>query len=238
MNPAEFIQSFEMSLAQYPAVAVLVAATAGVLSTTTCPCTLPAGAGLVTYVGSQVEGIADSGHRRHGLVLSIAFFSGVVLSLGALGTVAAIIGRVLAQWGAAFAAGTAVVTLLAGAAALFGPALRRRVPDPDVRRHGGVAGSFLYGSVYSIATITTSAGPLLLLLTIAAAIGRPAVGAVVAIAYAVGRGLPFLFLGVFAGRLGTVIARAERYRRPAEIVSGIVLLGLSAYFVWLSLTLS
>jgi len=236
VNPADFIQSFEASLAQYPLAAVLIAGMAGVLSTTTCPCTLPASAGLVSYVGSQVDGVED--RARYGLRLSAAFFLGLVLSLAALGTAAAILGRVLAQWGAAFAAGTAVVTLLAGAAALFGPAIRNRVPDPMVRRRSGVAGSFLYGSVYSVATITTSAGPLLLLLTVAAAIGRPLAGAAVATGYAVGRGLPFLLLGLFAGRLSSMIARVERYRRPTEIVSGIVLLGLSGYFVWLSSTLS
>jgi hypothetical protein len=97
---------------------------------------------------------------------------------------------------------------LAGLAAIFGPALRRRVPDPSVRRRGGIAGSFLYGTVYSIATITSAAGPLLLLLTISAAIGRPLYGA--------------------------LIARVERYRRPAEAASGVVLVGMSGYFVWLA----
>ncbi|HEV2131519.1 MAG TPA: cytochrome c biogenesis protein CcdA, partial [Longimicrobiaceae bacterium] len=105
---------------------------------------------------------------------------------------------------------------------------------PAVRRRGGVLGSFLYGTVYSVATITSSAGPLLLLLTISAAIGRPLYGALIAVAFAIGRGLPFLLLGLFASRVGELIARVERYRRPAEMVSGVVLIGLSGYFVWLA----
>lgn len=234
MNPAAFIQGLEGSVAQYPLVTLLVAAAGGVLSTSVCPCTLPAGAGLVTYVGSQVESVRERARRRYGIALSLSFFAGLILGLVVLGIFAALLGRVLEQWGAAFAAGAALVTLLAGLAALFGPALRRRVPDPAVRRRGGIVGSFLYGTVYSVATITSSAGPLLLLLTISAAMGRPFYGALIALAFAIGRGLPFLFLGLFAGRVGALVARVEWYRRPVEALSGVVLVGLSGYFAWLA----
>jgi cytochrome c-type biogenesis protein len=234
MNPASFIQSLEASVVQYPLVALFVAAAGGALSTSTCPCTLPAGIGLVSYVGTQVESVGERARRRYGAALSLSFFAGLLLGLAVLGVTAALLGRVLAQWGAAFAAGTALITLLAGLAALFGPALRRRVPDPAVRRRGGTVGAFLYGTVYSVATITSSAGPLLLLLTISAALGRPLYGALIAVAYAMGRGVPFLLLGLFAGRVGALIVRVERYRRPAEVVSGAVLIGLSGYFAWLA----
>ncbi len=171
------------------------------------------------------------------MLLSLAFFCGVVLSLLALGTAAAFLGRLLARWSAAFAAGTALFSLAAGLAALFGPALRRRFPDPEVGKRGGVAGAFLYGLCYSVATITTSAGPLLLLLTIAAAIGRPVYGAALSLSYAIGRGVPFLLLGLFAGAVGAWLARIGRARRIAEIVSGVALVVLAAYFARLAQTL-
>lgn len=234
MDPAVFIQSVEHSVAQSPLIALLVAAAGGLLSTSVCPCTLPAGAGLVSYVGYQVESAGERARRRYGAALSLSFIAGLMLGLVALGFVAALLGRVLARWDAPFAVGAALVTLLAGLAALFGPALRRRVPDPTIRRRGGIVGSFLYGTVYSVATITSSAGPLLLLLTLSAAIGRPLYGVLIATAFAVGRGLPFLLLGLFAGRVGTLIAGVERYRRPAEALSGVVLVGLSGYFAWLA----
>jgi len=102
MNPATFFQSLEATLAQYPLAALLVAAVGGVLSTTTCPCTLPAGVGLVSYVGYRVESVGERARQRYGAALTLAFFVGLVLSLAALGTAAALLGRVLAQWGAAF----------------------------------------------------------------------------------------------------------------------------------------
>jgi cytochrome c-type biogenesis protein len=190
--------------------------------------------GVVSLVGAQVEGAPEGSRRRRGVLLSLAFFFGVVLSLVVIGTAAAILGRLLSRWSAAFAVGAALFSLTAGLAAIFGPALRRRIPDPEVGRRGGVAGAFLYGLCYSVATVTTSAGPLLLLLTVAAAVGRPAYGAVLSLSYAIGRGVPFLLLGLFAGAVGTWLARVNQARRVAEVVSGIALVTLAGYFAWLA----
>lgn len=128
-------------------------------------------------------------------------------------------------------------SLVAGLAAIFGPLVRRYVPDPEVSNRGGMVGAFFYGLLYSVATVTTSAGPLLLLLTIAAAIGRPVFGAALSFSYAIGRGLPFLLLGVFAGTVAVWLARLGRARRIAEVVSGLALIGLAFYFGWLARTL-
>ncbi|MCA1605705.1 MAG: thiol:disulfide interchange protein, partial [Acidobacteria bacterium] len=98
----------------------------------------------------------------------MAFFFGLVVSLLALGTAAAYLGRLLAGWNVAFAIGAAIFSLAAGFAAIFSPALRRYVPDPEIRKRGGIAGAFIYGLLYTVASITTAAGPLLLLLTVAA----------------------------------------------------------------------
>ena len=171
------------------------------------------------------------------MLLSFAFFFGVVLSLLVLGVAASYAGRLLSGWSAAFAVGAALFSLAAGLAAIFGPALRRRVPDPEISKRGGVAGAFLYGLLYSVATVTTSAGPLLLLLTIAAAIGRPGYGAALSLSYAIGRGVPFLLLGLFAGTVGAWLARIGPARRVAEVVSGVALLGLALYFARLARTL-
>lgn len=177
-----------------------------------------------------MEGAPEKSRRRRGALLSLAFFFGVVLSLLALGTAAAYFGRVLSQWSAAFALGAAVFSLAAGLAALFGPWLRRYIPDPEIARRGSIAGAFVYGLFYSVATITTAAGPLFLLLTIAAAIGRPAYGAALSLSYAIGRGLPFLLLGLSAGTVAAWIARVSRARRIAEVISGIALIALATYF--------
>lgn len=160
------------------------------------------------------------------------------MSLLTLGTAAAYLGRVLAQWSGIFALGTAFFSLLAGLGAIFGPVVRRYIPDPEITKRGSVAGAFVYGLGYTVATITTGAGPLFLLLTIAAAVGRPVYGALLSLSYAIGRGVPFLLLGLFAGTIGAWLSRIGPVRRAAEVVSGVALLGLAVYFWRLSQTLS
>jgi cytochrome c-type biogenesis protein len=163
---------------------------------------------------------------------------GLVASLVALGTAAAYLGRLVAKWSAVFAVSAAIFSLVAGLAALFAPLLRDRFSDPSIEQRGGLIGAFVYGLSYSVATVTTSAGPLFLLLTIAAAIGRPAYGAALSLSYAVGRGVPFLLLGLFAGTVAAWIGRLNRVRRMAEIISGVALLALAAYFLRLAHTLA
>lgn len=170
--------------------------------------------------------MATSGAR-----LGIAFFGGLVLALVFLGTAAALFGRVLAGWRRGFALGAAALTICAGIAVLLGPVFRRLVPDPPVPRKAGITGAFTYGVLFSVATITTSAGPLFLLLTVAAAIGRPLYGAMLSLAYAIGRGAPFLALAIFSGQVQRFLERVERFRRPFEIVSGVALVAVAAYFV-------
>ncbi|MBX9854876.1 MAG: hypothetical protein K2Y26_05095 [Gemmatimonadaceae bacterium] len=240
MNPADLIERLSASVAQYPVVALLVAALGGIVSTSTCPCTLPAGVGIVGYVGTHGEaGAANGGRTRAsrggpGAGLSLAFFAGLVLTLTALGAAASVVGRLLTEWGSAFAVGAAIIAAAAGVATLLAPAIRRRLPNPGIRQRRGVAGAFVYGVMYSVATLTTSAGPLLLLLTVATAVGRPVYGAAISLAYGVGRGAPFLALGLFAGQLGRWLERVERARRPAEVVSGVALLAVAVYFARLS----
>lgn len=185
-----------------------------------------------------MEAAAEDRRRRVAVLVSLAFFVGVVLSIVAIGVSASMVGRLFAAWNFAFAAATALVSLAAGATALAGPTIRKKVTKPNVPNRGGVAGAFLYGLLYTVATVTTGAGPLLLLLTVTAAIGRPAYGAALSLAYGVGRGLPFLLAGLFAGAAGVWLGRLDRFRRAAEVASGLALLGIGGYFAWLAYVLA
>ena len=172
--------------------------------------------------------------RRHAAMLSSTFFIGVVLSIVSLGTAAAYLGRILTQWATAFAIVTGVTSLIAGIGALAAPWIRRHVRSPKIEKGSGPMGAFVYGMSYTLATATTGAGPLLLMLTVVAAIGRPVYGAVVSLFYGVGRGLPFLLMGLFAGSLGGWLARFDRARRTVEVLSGIALIAMAIYFLRLS----
>ena len=189
-------------------------------------------------MGARVEGFGAVRQRAHATVLALAFFSGVVLCTVALGVTASLLGRLLAEWSAAFAAMTAVLSVSVGLAAIFGPQMRQRFAAPSIERRAGISGAFLYGLMYTLATVTSGAGPLLLLLTVAAAIGRPLYGAALSLAYGIGRGAPFLVLGIFAGAVGSWLTRIDRMRRAAEITSGLMLIAIGGYFGWLAYALA
>ncbi|MDP9360132.1 MAG: thiol:disulfide interchange protein [Acidobacteriota bacterium] len=186
------------------------------------------------YVGARVEAVAEDRRRRVTVLVSGAFFVGVVLSLVSIGVAASLVGHLFAAWSFAFAAATALVSFAAGIAALLGPMIRASVTKPNIPNRGGIAGAFLYGLLYTVATVTTGAGPLFLLLTVTAAIGRPIYGAALSFAYGVGRGLPFLLLGLFAGAVGAWLAHLDRFRRATEVVSGVALIAIGGYFAWLA----
>lgn len=174
----------------------------------------------------------DTGRHRAGFVLSVAFFAGIIATLVSLGTAAAYVGQVLRQWEAGFTIGIAVISLAAGVITLAGPRLRHRHDaKPHVRRWG-VPGAFVYGIVYSFAAVTTSAGPLMLLLTLSAAVGRPGWGALLSLAYAIGRGLPFVFIGVFADAAARFLARVRNSQKVIKVFSVVALFAAAAYFGW------
>jgi cytochrome c-type biogenesis protein len=188
---------------------------------------------MVSYISAHGNANGEK-HRHSAKLLAVSFFIGVTTGLLVLGTAAAYFGRLLVRWSVGFAIATAVISILAGLVALFGPFVRRRVPNPEIKKRGGIGGAFMYGLLFTIATITTSAGPLMLLLTIAAAVGKPVYGAGLSLAYGIGRGLPFLLVGLFAGRVAGWLARLERGRRVAEVISGIALIAVGAYFLRLA----
>jgi cytochrome c-type biogenesis protein len=70
----------------------------------------------------------------------------------------------------------------------------------------------------------------LFLLTVAAAQGRSEYGFALALAFGIGRGLPFLTVGLFAGLLMR-FAALSRWRRPLQVVSGAALLTVALYYV-------
>jgi cytochrome c biogenesis protein CcdA len=100
-------------------------------------------------------------------------------------------------------------------------------PPLAALRKPGVGGTFIYGFIFSLGT---SAAPLLLLLTIAAAKASPLYGLALAFAFGLGRGLPFLVVGFFAGAISR-LAQLTWLRKAIQIVSGAALLFVSFYYV-------
>ena len=193
---------------------------AGVLASAVCPCTLPVGLGIASAAGAS-----EAGSRRAGLQTAGAFFAGIVLSLVGLGLAMDHLGALATEaFGRSWALLMAVVSFVAALLAFGRPRLRIRTLT--AWRRPGVLGAFAYGLVFSVGT---SVAPLLLLLTVAAAEGQTGRGVLLAFAFGLGRGLPFLAGGA-AGSAVTRLARLGMWGRTLQFLSGGALLLVSAYY--------
>ena len=220
MTLEQFLQPLSAGLSHSSLATVAITFVGGIVASAVCPCTVPMGLGVVGLAGaSQVRA------RYGGLQVSTAFFAGIVISLTALGDAAGRLGALATEsFGRNWALGMAILSLLAAALALWWP----RMPTERLVgwRRPGVVGSFGYGVVFSLGT---SVAPFLLLLTIAAAEGRPEIGLMLAFIFGLGRGLPFLLAGM-AGSILTGFTRLGLWSRTVQFVSAAALLAVSVYY--------
>ena len=198
-----------------------IAALGGVVASAVCPCTLPVGIGI-----AGVSGATESQVRRAGFGIALSFFAGIVVNLTILGALAGRLGALLSESFGKYWTATMALLALAGAVVAFvGP--RLNIDDLAAWRRPGIAGAFGYGFAFSLGT---SAAPLLVLMTFAAGQGSPLYGTVLALAFGIGRGLPFLIVSIFAGALMRFV-HLGAWRRTVQIGSGCVLLLVSAYYL-------
>ncbi len=192
----------------------------GLISSGVCPCTLPVGLGFAGYVGST--SVRES---KTGFAITFSFFIGIIFCLTLLGAIAGYAGVFLTEiFGQYWALAMGIIALIAAGISFYGPYLRVR--QLETLRRPGIGGSFIYGFIYSLGT---AAAPLLLLLSFAAAKANLFYGLILAFSFGVGRGLPFLIVGLFSSAVSK-LAKLSWLRKSIQIVSGVALLYLSFYF--------
>lgn len=220
MTLDEFLRQFASSIGHSPTAALGISLLAGVVSSAVCPCTLPVGLGV-----AGVAGNSESQKHRSGLLIAAAFFAGIVVNLTILGAVAGRFGAILTEsFGRYWALAMAAISLVAAILAFWGP--RLKAAELAALRRPGFAGAFGYGFIFSLGT---SAAPLLMLLTVSAAQGRTDYGLALAFVFGIGRGLPFLVVGGFAGAVMRLAAFAN-WRQGLQVLSGLALLFVSYYY--------
>ena len=201
-------------------VALGVSFLGGLVSSAVCPCTLPVGLGM-----ASVAGASEVQTRRQGLNIAAAFFAGIVINLTVLGALVGRLGALTTEsFGRYWALAMAILSLLAAVVAFRGLGLK--VSQLEALRRPGLVGAFGYGFVFSLGT---SVAPLLLLLTVSAATGRPESGFLLAFTFGLGRGLPFLLAGLLGGAV-TRFTSLGRWGRAIQVVSGCTLLVVSMYY--------
>ncbi|MBN9617200.1 MAG: thiol:disulfide interchange protein [Acidobacteriales bacterium 59-55] len=220
MTLEEFLRHF--SHFGGPLFVLVILPLAGVVASAVCPCTIPVGIGIAGMAGTS-----EAQNRREGVRIATGFFLGIVVNLAILGALSGGLGAILGEtFGQYWAFTMALASLVAAVIAFRGPQLD--IERLTRMRRPGVFGAFVYGFIFSLGT---SAAPLLLVLTVAAAHRTAGYGLLLSVAFGIGRGLPFLLIGLFAGTMARFV-RMQRWRRIIQVLSGTALVFVSGYYGW------
>jgi cytochrome c-type biogenesis protein len=176
--------------------------------------------------------------RTEAFLLGAMFIAGMIATHAALGAAAGLGGRWIEQlfgryWGLVL--GPLLVVL--GLA--WAGWLRLPWPAAGVRgwRASGPWSAFALGAPFAVAVCPACTPALVVLLGVAAAIGSPLFGLVLAVAFALGRAVP---IAVGAWTIGALegMRGLAGWRRAFEIAGGAALIAsglylLNAFFVWI-----
>ncbi len=166
------------------------------------------------------------------------FVLGMIVTHVALGFLAGLLGRSVEQvigrgWGLFLGP----LLILLGLVWLVRIPIRLPVLPFRVRRPNKALGAFLLGIPFSVAICPICTPALVILLGAVAAVGSSSVGALVLLAFAIGRAIPIL-IGAYAVGWLEHAPMLDRFRRPFEMTGGVVLiLGgiymLNAVYFWI-----
>lgn len=192
----------------------------------------------VAAIPVSVAYVTKARERRESLALGTMFIFGLIATHVLLGLIAGLggawveklLGR---EWGLVL--GPFLILL-----GLLWPGwMRLRLPALSFRgrRVSGLWGAFALGVPFSVAVCPVCTPALVVLLGSVAAVGSPLLGAVLLLAFAVGRSIPIALGAWAAGWLETMKPLAK-YGRLFERIGGVALIAaglylLNAYFFWI-----
>lgn len=226
--------------------AVAVSAIAGLVSFLS-PCVLPLVPGYLSYVTGLTGADLDAARRRSGRVLAgtllfIAGFSAVFITTG---VVAAAVGQSLQRHARGVEIAVGVLIVVLGLAFLgLVPGLQR-----EFRVHrlpaAGLLGAPVFGAVFALSWIPCVGPTLGAVLGLATTGGDTGRAVLLAAAYCVGIGLPFVAFGLGFRRLAGVFGAVRRNSRWVTRIGGamLILVGLALvtggwndFTIWLRTT--
>jgi len=203
--------------------------------------------GVVTSIGPcnvamiplVIGFVGGSGRLSRGrsFLLSLTFATGLALTFTALGVIASLVGGLIG--------GTSRVWyyLVAGVCLVIGLQMLGAIRLPEAGwlarlrervRLRGVPGALALGLVSGLVASQCATPVLAAILTyVMAQRSGLAYGAALLFVYALGRGVPIVLAGTFAGVVKRLRALG-RWAATVEKASGIVVLGVGLYFLWIA----
>jgi cytochrome c-type biogenesis protein len=204
----------------------------GGIVTSIGPCNLAMVPLLVSYVGGTT-----TPNRGRAFVLSFGFAVGLATTFMLLGLLAVLAGNVfngLTGWGYYLVAAVCFILALnmLGALEINLPGGLARLRERVGWR--GLPGAFVLGLVSGLVA-SQCATPVLLAILTYVMVEQAAVsfGATLLFVYALGRGVPIILAGTFTAALKQ-LRRAGRWSAALETGSGLVMLAVGLYFLWLA----
>lgn len=227
----QIVASLQETILNGPLLAALpVALLAGLVSFAS-PCVLPLVPGYLGYVGGMTGAdlgeVGGAARRRllAGVGLFVAGFSFVfvVLSL-----VFVQVGIALAPWRDAVTRVLGVVVILLGLAFLGWIPFLQRERRIHLTPRAGLAGAGLLGVTFGLGWAPCIGPTLAAIMTLALPTGSPVRGAILALAYCLGLGLPFLVLALAFRRSARALTFLRTHRLAIMRFGGgmLVLLGV------------
>ncbi len=222
---------FDLELLRSASVAGYLLVFLGGVVTSLGPCNVATIPLIVGFVGGSRDV-----SRGRAFVLSTTFAVGLAVTFMLLGVAAALVGGLIGGtsrvWYYVVAGVCVVIGLqMLGVIRLAVPpqlgGLRERV------RLRGVPGALALGLVSGLVASQCATPVLAAVLTYVMAEGALAYGAALLLVYALGRGVPVVLAGTFTGAVKRLRAMG-RWSGLIEGASGLVMLGVGLYFVWIA----
>lgn len=225
----ELTSSFQGYLQAGSALAYLAVFAGGVLISFT-PCIYPVLPITVGYIGSR-----SGGSRGRGFFLSVSYVLGMAIVYAALGSVAALSGRVFGQVAASPLANVLVGNVcILMALSLFDlfhlPTPSFLSGDGTGKDRGGIAGAFAVGAVSGLIVGPCTAPVLGALLLFVGTRQNVLFGASLLFVFALGMGMLLLLAGTFTGFLAS-LPRSGRWLEAVKKGFGIFLILVGEYFL-------
>jgi cytochrome c-type biogenesis protein len=203
----------------------------GGIVTSIGPCNMAMIPLVIAFVGGQ----KDTRPVRS-LALSSAFALGLAVTLTGLGVFASIVGGLIG--------GTSRVWYYVIAAVCIGMGMQWAgiiaVPLPDIAAQQrerisqrGVLGAFLLGLVSGFVASGCATPALAAILTLVMSKGAIGYGATLLFFYGLGRGMPIVLFGTFAGWL-KLMPKLMQWAHRVEQLSGGLMIAIGLYFLWIA----
>jgi len=187
---------------------------------------------IIGYLGGSVDL-----SRRRSFTLSLTFATGLALTFTALGVVASLVGGLIGGISRVWYYLVAGVCILIAMQMLGAfrlpevPGLARLRERVTLR---GIPGALALGLVSGLVASQCATPVLAAILTYVMARQEALIyGAVLLFLYALGRGVPIVVAGTFAGVLKQLRAFG-RWSGVIEKISAVIILGVGLYFLWIA----